>query len=204
MNVFHAEKRPDTPLKPHQMRRQGVIPMALISRDHGASLLQANRQDVQGALRSLDGHGRIDLEIGEQKTKKRVIVKQVDNDPLHGGILNVVLQEVSNKDVVKIDVPVLSIDNSEDERGVMLTQPTTHLKLQGPMGNLPAHIEVDVTKLEAGSHINAGDIELPEDVKLISSPDATVFSRQVVKAVSLEPETAEESTADEASTDTEG
>lgn len=192
MSVFQAERRPEKGLKPHQMRRDGMIPMALISRDHGTSLLQAKRADVQHALRHLDGHGRIDLEIADEKAKKKVMVKHVENNPLHGGILTVTLQEVTLKDVVKLDVPVLAINHGEDDKGTVLNQPTSHIKLQGAMGSMPTHIDVDIANLEVGHHINAGDIDLPSGVKLISSPDATLFTMQVLKAVSLEPETADE------------
>jgi large subunit ribosomal protein L25 len=188
MSVFQAQRRPEKSPKPHQMRRDGVIPMALISKGEGTTLLQANRTDVQHALRHLDGHGRIDLEIADEKGKKKVIVKHVDNNPLHGGILSVTLQEVGDKDVVKLDITVISINVPEDLEGVVLNQPTTHVKLQGRMADIPGHIEVDVSGLEVGHHINAGDVTLPDGVKLISSPDATLFSMQVLRAVSLEPD----------------
>ncbi|MBC8063508.1 MAG: hypothetical protein H7Y17_01660 [Chlorobia bacterium] len=192
MSTFLAQRRPEKTLKPHQMRRDGIIPMALISREHGTSLLQAKRIDVQHALRHLDGHGRIDLEIDGEKGKKKVIVKHVENVPLHGGILTVTLQEVGDKDVMKLDVTVIAINHGEDDQGTVLTQPTNQVRLQGKMSDLPAHIEVDVSHLEVGHHINASDLELPDGVKLISSPDATLFSMQVLKAVSLEPDTATE------------
>jgi large subunit ribosomal protein L25 len=188
MSVFQAQRRPENCPKPHQMRRQGLIPMALISRDHGTTLLQAKAADVHHALRHLDGHGGIELAIDEDKTKLKVIVKQVDNFPLKGGVINLTLQEVSAKDVMKLDVSVTPINHGEDEQGTVLTQPTTHIKIQGKMSDMPSHIEVDVSGLEVGHHINAGDVELPNGIKLVSSPDATLFSLQVLKAVSLEPD----------------
>ena len=198
MSIFQAQRRPEKALKPHQMRREGIIPMALISRDHGTSLLQAKRTDVHYALRHLDGHGGIELEIEDEKGKKKVIVKNVENNPLKGGILSVTLQEVSAKDVVKLDVSVVPINHGEDEQGTVLTQPTTHVKLQGKMSDMPSVIEVDVSTLEVGHHINAGDVTLPDGVKLLSSADATLFSMQVLKAVSLEPEVSEEPVEGEA------
>jgi large subunit ribosomal protein L25 len=66
------------------------------------------------------------------------------------------------------------------------------------MSDIPSNIEVDVSHLEVGHHVNAGDIALPDGVKLLSSPDATLFSMQVLKAVSLEPELAEEPVEGEA------
>ena len=199
MGIFHAQTRPERSLKPHQMRREGLIPMALISKDQGTTLLQASKADVHQALRHLDGHGGIELAIDESKTNKKVIVKHVDNDPFKGGIINITLQEVSARDVVKMDIAVLPINHGEDEQGTVLTQPTTHMKVQGKMADLPSAIEVDVSKLEVGHHINAGDVELPKGVKLLSSSDATLFSLQVLKAVSLEPEVLEEPIEGEAS-----
>lgn len=199
MSTFLAQRRPDNSPKPHQMRRQGLIPMALISRDHGTTLLQATKADVHHALRHLDGHGGIELEIAEEKAKLKVIVKHVDNFPLQGGIINLTLQEVSARDVVKMDIAVMAINHGEDEQGTVLTQPTSHIKLQGKMSDMPAHVEVDVASLEVGHHINAGDIELPNGIKLISSADATLFSMQVLKAVSLEPDVPSEPIEGEAS-----
>ena len=209
MSNFEALRRPERSEKPHQMRRRGWIPMALVTRDHSTTLLQAKSSEVQKALKSLDGHGRIGVSIEGEKGAKKVIVKQVDNSPLFGGILNVTLQEVSDKDVVKLDVPVVAIGHSEEAegKGVVLTQPTTHIKLQGKMADLPAHIEVDVSKINVGEHINAGDIELPDGIKLVSSADATLFGIQVLRAVSLQPEGVEETateTEEEAETPTEG
>mgnify|MGYP001128863975 CR=1 FL=1 len=209
MSNFEALRRPERSEKPHQMRRRGWIPMALVTRDHSTTLLQAKSSEVQKALKSLDGHGRIGVSIEGEKGAMKVIVKQVDNSPLFGGILNVTLQEVSDKDVVKLDVPVVAIGHSEEAegKGVVLTQPTTHIKLQGKMADLPAHIEVDVSKINVGEHINAGDIELPDGIKLVSSADATLFGIQVLRAVSLQPEGVEETateTEEEAETPTEG
>lgn len=192
MSTFVAQRRPDVCPKPHQMRSQGWIPIALISRENKTTLLQAKRTDVTFALRHLDGHGRIDLEVENDKGKRKVIVKHVDHDPLQGGLINITLQEVSDRDVVKLDVPVVSINHGTDEQGTVLTQPTTHIKLQGKMSDIPQHVEVDVSKLEVGHHINASDIELPDGIKLMSSPDATLFGLQYLRAVSLEPEVTEE------------
>jgi len=99
---------------------------------------------------------------------------------------------VSDRDVVKLDVPVMAINHGEDEQGTVLTQPTTHVRLQGKMSDIPAHVEVDVSGLEVGHHINASDLDLAEGIKLLSSPDATLFSLQYLRAVSLEPEVSEE------------
>ena len=45
-----------------------------------------------------------------------------------------------------------------------------------PPGEIPGHIEVDVTELHAGQHAEAGDVKLPEGVTLYGSPDKVIVS----------------------------
>jgi large subunit ribosomal protein L25 len=195
MSVLQVERR--TSGKPAQLRRQGILPMALVERNHTTTLIQAKETDLRKAMATADGLGRLDLEISGEKKARKVMVKHVDKDFIDQQILCVTLVEVSMDDVVKIDLPIAAINVPEDfeGHGLSLMHPTDHIKVRGKMSAMPDRLEVDLSHLEVGHHINAGDVQLPEGVELISSPDATIFSLQVLKAASLEPEAATEEEA---------
>jgi large subunit ribosomal protein L25 len=197
MSVLQVERR--TSGKPAQLRKQGLLPMALVERNHTTTLIQARETDLRKAMATADGLGRLDLEIAGEKKARKVMVKQVDKDFIDQQILCVTLVEVSMDDVVKLDLPVLGINVPEDfeGHGLSLTHPTDHIKVRGKMSAMPERLEVDLSHLEVGHHINAGDVALPDGVELISSADATLFSLQVLKAASLEPEAAAEEVAAE-------
>lgn len=197
MSVLHAERR--TSGKPAQLRKRGVLPMALIGRDHSTTLIQATEMDLKKAMAAADGLGRLDLEIEGEKKPRKVLVKHIDKDFIHQQILCATLVEVSADDIVKIDLPVVAINVPEDfeGHGLSLTHPMDHIKVKGKMSAMPERIEVDLSKLEVGHHINAGDVQLPDGIELVSSADSTLFSLQVLKAVSLEPEVAEEAGTEE-------
>lgn len=165
--------------------------MALVGRDRTTMLIQAPEIDLRKAMAGADGLGRLDVEVAGEKKARKVMLKFIDKDFVKQQILCATLVEVSADDVVKIDVTVYATNVPEDfeGHGLSFTQPTNQVKVRGKMSVLPERIDVDVSHLEVGHHISAGDLHLPEGVELLSSPDSTIFSLAHLKAASLEPET---------------
>lgn len=194
MSILQVERR--TAGKPAQLRKQGLLPMALVEKDHSTMLIQTTETALRKAMAGADGLGRLDIEILGEKKPRKVMLKSVDKDYIGQRVLCATLVEVSLDDVVKVDLPVVGINTPEDfeGHGLSLMHPTDHIKVRGKMSSLPERIEIDLSHLEVGHHVNAGDVVLPEGVELLSSADATLFSLQVLKAASLEPEAVAEVT----------
>ena len=179
MPVFNVQKRGKS--KPSQLRRNGEVPMALVDRDHQTTMIQASADSLREALRHTDSHGRLELKLDGDKKSRKAIVKAFDQDPVRHELLHVTLQVVADDDQVKLDVPVIGHGSPIDAESpeVTLMQVTDHVKLRGKMSSMPERIEVDLSGLQAGHHIEAKDLDLPEGIDLISSPDATIFSMKV-------------------------
>lgn len=193
MSMFQVEKRERGTAKPKQLRKRGVLPMALVDRSHETMLIQAPVDSLREAMAHVDGHGRLEFQIEGEKKTRNAIVKHIEQDPLRHELIHVTLQEVSDGDTVKMDVPVVPTGHPEDldSKGVTLQAVTDHLKLRGQFSSLPESIEVDISQLSVGHHISAGEVELPEGVELMTAADATLFTMTVNRA-NLEPETSEE------------
>jgi large subunit ribosomal protein L25 len=53
----------------------------------------------------------------------------------------------------------------------------THtLDVKGPAGKLPEHFEIDVSALNVGDHITAGDVKLPAGFGLITPADTVIVA----------------------------
>jgi large subunit ribosomal protein L25 len=198
MSVLQVEHR--TSEKPAHLRRKGLLPMALVGRDHKTVLIQASEQALRKAMAGADGLGRLDLEVEGEKKARKVMLKHIEKNFVRQEILCVILVEVSADDIIKIDIPVIALNIPEEfeGHGLSFTQPTDMIKVRGKMSLLPERIELDVSSLEVGHHISAGDLTLPEGIELLSSPDSTIFSLAHLKVASLEPETAPEEEGGEA------
>jgi large subunit ribosomal protein L25 len=183
MSILHVERRTLGAVKPKHLRQQGLLPLAFVTSEHKTDTMQVSAEELRRAMAHVDALGRLDIEIAGEKGRRKVMVKQIDKDYLKGHITHVTLQEVSDQDTVKIDLPITAIGTPvpvAEGLGV-LVHPTDHIKVRGKMGEMPNHIEVDVSELDMTGHINAGDITLPPNIELISSPDATLFSVTAIK-----------------------
>jgi len=177
--------------------------MALVERTHATILIQARADEFRSAIVHTDAMGRLDFKIEGETQTRRAIVKNVEQDVLKRELLHITLQEVSEEDMVKVDVPVVATGtpSSATDGDYVLMAATDHVKVRGKLGLIPERIEVNVSHLEPGHHIAASDIQMPAGVELMSSPDATLFSLRS-STVTEQPESAqevsEESTAEQA------
>jgi large subunit ribosomal protein L25 len=178
MSLFTVQRRTRGESKPKHLRKQGLLPMALVERTHETMLVQAPVDQLREAMRHADGLGRVDVQVEGEKRPRKAIVKSVELDAVRQELLHVTLQEISEDDQVKLEVPVVALGTPESTEGMdlLLMQVTDKLQIRGRMGDLPEMIEVDVTGMEMGSTISASDIRLPDGVELMSSADATLFS----------------------------
>lgn len=170
--------------KPKQLRRAGIVPIGLMERGKPTRLVQATFAEVRNALTHTTGARMLELEVEGEAKKWTVMVRQIDHEPVTGRILTVTLVEVSKTEAMVADIPVTHTGTPQPvvDGVAMLNHPTSHVKVKGKAMDLPASVDVDVSGMQVGDHINAGDVALPKGVELMSSPDATLFSVQVTRA----------------------
>lgn len=191
MSMFQVERRQREAAKPKQLRKRGLLPMALVERSHETMLIQAPVEELRQAMAHVDGHGRMELQISGEGGSRRAIIKHVEHDPFKRELIHVTLQEVADEDTVKMDIPVVAIGHSElaEGSGVALQTVTDHLKVRGRVMDLPEHVEVDISNLGVGEHICAGDIPLPNGVELLTPADVMLFNMMLIREPSLETTT---------------
>jgi large subunit ribosomal protein L25 len=200
MSPFTVQRRSRSTSKPKQLRRQGLLPMALVERSHETMLIQAPLDTLREAMRHTDGLGRLEIQIDGEPGARKAIVKHIEQDALRHELMHVTLQEVADDDQVRLDVPVIARGEPQAmaDGDLMLMAVTDHVKLRGRLSDMPDHVEVDVSGLQPGQHIEAHELQLPEGIDLVSAGEATLFSlRMREQAVEDVPEVGEEPSAED-------
>jgi large subunit ribosomal protein L25 len=204
MSLLHAKPRTQGPASHLKaIRKEGNVPIALINGKHEIVLIQASAKDTRVAIATASGAGQLKIKIEGEKTERQVMIKNIEQDILNHSILAVTFAEVGEDEIVRVDLEVIPVGVPADvaSGAALLSQPTSSLKVKGKLKDLPEKIEVDISHLELGHALTAHDIKLPSGVELVSSSDSTVFSVQIPKEVSLEPEIPDVSAMDSASDD---
>lgn len=128
------------------------------------------------------------LEIEMDGTSELAIAKDVQRNPVRHHIEHVDLIIVKRGEKITVSVPVTVV--GESAPGTIHIVESQNLDVEAEATNLPSELRVDIEGLEAGQHVTAGDVELPEGSTLITDPESVVVV-VTVPQVEEEPEVAE-------------
>ena len=177
--------------KPHQLRAQGVLPLAIVATNKETMLAQMDRAAFETAMGHTDGIAKFTAKLEGESKAFEVLVREVQKNPLSRRTIHAVLQRVSESDVLKVQVAIVIHGDPEcvQKGRSTLTQVTDHVELKGELGKLPEHIEVDVSGLDDVDKISVADLKLPEGVECLTSMDATVVTTQTIRTAAAAEET---------------
>lgn len=199
MGVIKVEKRSDTNSSANRrLRKSGYLPASIFGKKMENLSVAVKKDEFEKALTKFGRHSMYKLDISGD-TSYTVIVKEIQNDPLGKGILDVGFQQISLTEEIKNDVSikVLGVEAVEAKRLVVIHQMNT-ITVKGLPQNIPDMIEIDVSNLQAGESVNIGDIKLPEGIVPENDP-----KQAVVTVIEPKRQAAEETAEKAAETETE-
>ena len=176
-----------------RLRRQGWLPASLYG-VVGSVSVQVPQRDLERLLRQEGARTRLwrlrlaadgqDAPQGEYQ----VLVKELQVHPVTRRWLHVDFYVVPQDRPVRVRVPVVLYGVEQlQARGAVPAVHLREIEVECLPAQIPAHVELDVSHLEAGDHLTAGQIRLPEGVQLHSDPDETVVSVVGSRAGAEEP-----------------
>jgi large subunit ribosomal protein L25 len=134
----------------------------------------------------------IDLEGPAQVSGKTVLVKELQREPVRGGLMHADLFEVNVTETVRVSVPVhLEGTPHGVTMGGLVDHALREIEVDCLPRSIPDEIVVDVSGLDIGDSIHVSDLSLPEGVELQTSDELSVVS-VVAPRVEEEEPTAEE------------
>jgi large subunit ribosomal protein L25 len=129
----------------------------------------------------------IELEIAGKA--ELALVKDVQKDPVRQIIEHIDLIVVRRGEKVTVDVPVHV--EGEPFGSAIAEQDASTVSLEVEATHIPERIVVDVEGKEAGTHITAGDLELPQGATLLTDAETLVVGIALPPAPTEEEEAAE-------------
>jgi large subunit ribosomal protein L25 len=160
-----------------RLRGAGKVPVVVYGKGRSDNL-QVNAHDFHLMMHRHGEHQILDLVVSGKNTGK-VLVKDVQHDAYLGHILHADLQAISMDEELNLNLP-LQVVGEEESKGIkaggVLELVVNDLEIACLPGNMVEDLLVDVTDLEIGDSVTAGDIKLPEGIKLVSDPEIVVLT----------------------------
>src|SRR6056300_10414 len=131
------------------------------------------------------------LKILLEGNEEKVVLKELQREPVKGKFLHADFQRVSSKTKLKVVVP-FRFNGEEDCEGVktgggVLAKAISEIEIACLAGDIPEAIEIDITNLMLNEAIRLSDINLPEGAEI---PGFDEENDQMI--VSVNPPRAEE------------
>ncbi len=172
-----------------KIRKQGRIPVIVYGHKQDAMAISVDAHDFAGGLHR--GQRLIDVTV-EGQTQK-MIIKALQYDYLGRDIVHVDLMRVDVTETVRVTVAIEMKGTAEGTKeGGIVEEHADRLEVECLVTNMPETIVASVKEIGVGDVLHAGDITLPEGVKLLSSPDTIVATCHLVAAAKTTEELEEE------------
>ena len=163
-----------------KLRKQGQIPAVVYGHKKEPVMITLNAKSFREGLQQ--GHRLIEVEI--DKKNETLLVKDVQYDYVGTDIIHVDLMRVDVTEMVRVVVPIETKGTAKGaQEGGMVEIHTGKLEVECRVTQIPEHIVISVKEMALGDAIHAKDIQLPEGVKLISSPELLIVTCHIVAEV---------------------
>jgi large subunit ribosomal protein L25 len=193
MIALKTQKRTVAGKAVRHLRREGIVPGVLYGPTIDSIPLQVEWTVLRPALRQAGGSSLIALSIdGEEHN---ALVRNVQRDPLRGDVLHIDFYRVRMDVAIRTEVPIITVgdDSQITELGGVVAQEMTSIMVECLPGDLPPHVEVDLSVLEeVGDSIQVNKLPVLDGVTYMANDDDTVVSSTYPRAVIEEEEEEEE------------
>lgn len=184
----------------HRVRRDGSIPGIIYGPEIEPVTVAVKTNELSNLIRR---EGRtnmlIDLNVGGENSPRKVIIRELQRDPVTGSPKHIDLYQVSLKRKLNLAVTVnlIGIPDGVKNAGGILQQVRREIEIDCLPTAIPDNIEIDVSEMNIGDSIHVEDISI-EGVEIITEQRltiATVVPPTVIKVaeeVAVEGEEGEE------------
>jgi len=148
-----------------RVRREGKIPGVVYGAGKNAMPVTIDPRHVLRILRSESGHNTIfDLALDGERTKAMIVDWQYE--PIKGNLLHIDLKRIAMDKALRVNVPIVlqGVPEGVKTEGGILEQILREVEIECLPGDIPGHIDVEVSHLTFGKVLRVSD--LPHSAKL--------------------------------------
>lgn len=159
------------------LRAKGLIPAELYGAGVPNLHLSVPVKEFTKIHRSGAEHGVITI-VTEDNKKHSALIASVVRNSLTQEVLAIDFHQVRMDQKIRTRIPIEFVGESPVmKQGLVIVKVMNDIEIEALPAHIPAHIEVDMTKLEAvGSTVHVSDLKVPHDVKIIVSADSVIVT----------------------------
>jgi len=183
-NVEAKPRQSGTKNDARRIRRGGMIPAVVYGAGQKSEPIAVDPKQIRRILNSETGHNSIfDLSFEGQAAKVMIVDWQYE--PIKGSLLHVDLERIAMDKALRVSVPVQLKGEAPGVKvqGGILEQLLREVEIECLPGDIPGHIDLDVSSLMFGQVVRVSDLPHDAKVKFITDENQPVAHVVAVKEV---------------------
>lgn len=166
-----------------RLRKSGKVPAVVYGAGKPPLSVSVDPKQIARILHSEAGHNTIfDLQVDGERTKAMIVEWQYE--PIKGSLLHLDLQRIAMDRRLKVQVPISLQGEAAGvkQQGGILDQVLREVEVECLPGDIPSHIDADVSDLVFGQSLRVSDLPLDRSkVKILTPADQVVAHVTSVK-----------------------
>ena len=166
-----------------RVRVSGKIPAVVYGAGQDAVAVTVDPRIITKILHSESGHNTIfDLDVTGGALVKAMIVDW-QNEPIKGTLLHIDLKRIAMNKMMRVSVPIqlTGVPVGVKTQGGILEHVMREVEIECLPGDIPSHLDVDVSNLELNAAIHISDLPHSGSITYLGEEDATVAHVTTVK-----------------------
>lgn len=172
-----------------RLRAAGRVPAVVYGGGREPVAIDLGKRQIEELLKTAGGENAVFLlkMVGTDQSR-HTMLREIQQDPITGDLIHVDFQRVSLDEKVRVTVQIelrgeaFGVKNE----GGLLDFVTRDVEVECLPDKIPPFLEVDVSDLHVGQHVEARQIGLPEDVVLHVEPERVIASLVARRGPGLE------------------
>ncbi len=182
-----------------RLRAAGKIPAVVYSGGKDSVPIQLEDSTARKLLGREGGENAVFLlKLAGTGQSRHTMVREVVTDPISRQIIHIDFIRVNLEEKVRVSVAIELVGTAPGVKteGGVLEFMNREVEIECLPAEIPPKIELDVTQLAIGDHVEAKDLQLPSNIPLLSEPEkvivAIAHSRVAAALEAMEAEAEEE------------
>ncbi len=167
----------------NSLRREGKVPGVVYGLKGEPQTLEVSARD----LRPMLAHRNVIIALDLEGEAQRVLLKQVDRDPIKGTYLHVDFLRVDESRPVVAVVPVstVGIATGVKNQGGVFKVAKKFVRLRAKLADIPENFTIDISDMEAGKTFYVADLKFDKGT-FITPPKTALFGISQVRGAKAE------------------
>lgn len=155
-----------------RLRRDGRLPAVVYGLKEDTASVSVDLDAFEKILHAGSRMVTLDVEGKEEP----VLISAVQHDALGDRLVHVDFTRIDLKEKVELAIPIETVGVAKGtQAGGMMDLVMHELHISCLPTNIPDNVTVRVTDLEIGDHVTVADLELPDGIEALHTPETPVI-----------------------------